>query len=545
MTPPTPARAAGFRTLAAAWILLAGLSLQAPQALAQACPIGQWQLYGQLFEDAQGAVTDAKALVDATPNQPPAGIVAEYAHLKDRPGFDLAAFVAHEFTLPAPAGGKFRSDPRHDVRQHIDALWDVLLRKPGPPQPGGTLLPLPHPYVVPGGRFDEVYYWDSYFTMLGLEESGRHELVVDMLDNFAWLIDRYGHVPNGNRSYYLGRSQPPFFAAMVDLVAHRDGDAVLAKYLPQLEQEHAFWMEGGDALAPGQAHRRVVRLRDGALLNRYWDDCDTPRDESHGRDVATAAASGRPAAEVYRNLRAGAESGWDYSSRWLADGRTLATIRVVDIVPPDLNGLLYNLERTLARAYAVAKQPAKAKAMQARADARRAAMQRHLWDPKLGMFADYLWKEGRTTDHVTIATLYPLFFGVADREQAARVAERVRSDLLKQYGLAATNVRTGEQWDLPNGWAPLQWIAIQGLRDYGQDDLAREIATRWIRRNVEVFRKTGKLVEKYDVTGDAAAGGGEYPLQDGFGWTNGVLRKLLAMYPDAVDVEAAKPEVRR
>ncbi len=545
MTAKTTAPRTRSGTAPATWILLAWLSLQAPLAWAQACAVGQPQVYGELFAQAQRAVPDAKALVDATPNQPPAGIVAEYAHLKDRPGFDLRAFIAREFTLPAPAGGGYRTDPDHDVRQHIDALWDVLQRKPAAAQPGGTLLPLPYPYIVPGGRFNEIYYWDSYFTMVGLEESGRHDLVVDMLKNFAWLIDRYGHIPNGNRSYFLSRSQPPFFAAMVDLAAQKDGDAVLATYLPQLEQEYAFWMEGGEGLAPGQAHRRAVRLADGSLLNRYWDDCDTPRDESYVLDVATAAASKRPAAEVYRNLRAGAESGWDYSSRWLADGRTLATIRVVDIVPPDLNSLLYHLERTLSRAYRAARQPDEAARLQANADARKAAMQRHLWDPKLGMFADYLWKEDRTTGHVTIATLYPLFFGLADRAQAARIADRVRADLLKRHGLSTTNVRTGEQWDLPNGWAPLQWIAIEGLRGYGQDELARTIATRWIRRNVDVFRRTGKLVEKYDVTGDAAAGGGEYALQDGFGWTNGVLRKLLALYPDAVDVAEAKPEVAK
>ena len=367
--------------------------------------------------------------------------------------------------------------------------------------------------------------------MLGLEESGRHDLAVDMAKNFAWLIDHYGHIPNGNRTYFLSRSQPPFFAAMLNLLAEREGPSELATYLPQLAKEYEFWMQGSEELAPGQAHRRVVRLADGSLLNRYWDDCDTPREESYGRDVETAGASGRPAAEVYRNLRAGAESGWDYSSRWLADGKTLATIRTVEIVPPDLNSLLYNLELTLAKAYRTAKQPGKAKEFQKRADARRAAIRRHLWHAEKGMFADYLWKEGKPTDHVTAATLYPLFFGIADRRQADQVAKRVRADLLQPNGLATTTIRTGEQWDMPNGWAPLQWIAIRGLDDYGHRELAATIADRWIRRNVAAFRQTGKLVEKYDLTGNAAAGGGEYELQDGFGWTNGVLRKLIAMYP--------------
>ncbi len=509
------------------------LFLQPMLAAAETCLAGFPQNYGALFADAQRVLPDAKVLVDATPRQPPASIAAEYAHRRGAPGFNLEQFLATQFEMPKPAGGDYQTNPRHDVVQHIDALWPVLERQPRPGDSRSSLLPLPHRYVVPGGRFDEIYYWDSYFTMLGLEESGRHDLVVDMVRNFAWLIDRYGHIPNGNRTYYLSRSQPPFFAAMLNLVAERDGDAVLTTYLPQLAAEYAFWMDGADGLAAGQAHRRVVRLDDGSVLNRYWDDCDTPRDESYGVDVETANASGRPVAEVYRSLRAAAESGWDFSSRWLADGRTLATIRTVDIVPPDLNSLLYNLELTLAKAHGLAQQSGKAAEFRERAQARKQAMDRHLWDVGAGMFADYLWKEGRTTGHVTAATLYPLFFGIADQQQAGRIAQRVRADLLRPHGLLTTTLETGQQWDAPNGWAPLQWIAIQGLEAYGQRELAETIATRWIGHNIAVYQRDGKLVEKYDVSGKASAGGGEYELQDGFGWTNGVLRRLLAMYPDA------------
>lgn len=519
-------------------ILFICLSFQVlPAAAAGTCVAGYPQLYGTLFENVQQVLPDTKAFVDATPNQPPAGIVAEYEYARTAPGFDLRAFVARQFTMPRPAGGAYRTDPKHGVCEHIDALWNVLERKPEAADARTSLLPLPHRYIVPGGRFNEIYYWDSYFTMLGLEQSGRHDLAVDMVKNFAWLIDHYGHIPNGNRTYFLSRSQPPFFAAMVNLLAERDGPSVLATYLPQLAAEYEFWMQGSAELAPGQAHRRVVRLADGALLNRYWDDCDTPREESYGADVETAAASGRPVAEVYRNLRAGAESGWDYSSRWMADGKTLATIRTAEIVPPDLNSLLHHLELTLAETYRTTRQPDKAAQLRKRADERKAAMHRHLWDAKRGVFADYLWKQGRSTGHVTAATLYPLFFGIADRSQAEQVALRVRSDLLQPHGLATTTIKTGQQWDMPNGWAPLQWIAIKGLNDYGQKELAASIAERWIRRNIAVFGETGKLVEKYDLTGTAAAGGGEYALQDGFGWTNGVLRKLIALYPAAVESE--------
>jgi alpha,alpha-trehalase len=324
---------------------------------------------------------------------------------------------------------------------------------------------------------------------------------------------------------------------MVNLLAAREGGSMLVRFLPQLQREYDFWMDGAATLPPGQAHRRVVRLRDGTLLNRYWDDRNTPRDESWREDVETARASSRPADVVYRNLRAAAESGWDFSSRWLADGRTLATIRTVEILPVDLNSLLYGVERTLANAYRIDGQQDLAGRFGSRAAERRRSIRRHLWDAGAGAFGDLLWREERLTGHLTAATLYPLFTGVASDDQARSVAAVTRSRLLQPDGLTTTTVNTGQQWDAPNGWAPLQWIAIEGLNRYGQARLAREIAERWIRENVAYYRATGRLVEKYDVSGDDAARGGEYPLQDGFGWTNGVLRRLLVLYP-LVETEA-------
>ena len=512
------------------------------------------ELYGDLFEQIQlqRVYADGKTFVDALPRGSPEEIRAAYEQERRAPGFDLRAFVGRHFIPPAAAAAPEQPQApstgtppdgadQSDVVAHIDALWPVLTRKPDGPRPYSSLLALPFPYVVPGGRFREIYYWDSYFTMLGLEESGRHDLVQALLGNFAHLIDSYGHIPNGNRSYYLSRSQPPFFAAMVELAAVRDGDEAYRRFLPALEREYAFWMDGAERVPRNGAFRRVVRLEDGSILNRYWDDRATPREESFREDVATAQAARRPRAEVYRNLRAAAESGWDFSSRWLADGRRLETIRTVDLVPVDLNSLLYRLEQTLASAYRVSGEADKARAMGARAWARRQAMHRYLWNEEQGAFGDYDWRQRRLTPHLTAATLYPLYFGVASHDQSGRIATFVRSRLLQPDGLATTTVKTGQQWDAPNGWAPLQWIAIKGLRDTGEPRLARDIACRWIHENVDAYRATGKLVEKYDLSGDGPAGGGEYPLQDGFGWTNGVLRKLLVLYP-AAECAVTAPE---
>ncbi|WP_321961329.1 alpha,alpha-trehalase TreF [Paraburkholderia sp. J7] len=513
-------------------------------------------LYGRLYHDVQLAqiFPDSKTFADMLPNERPAQITAAYERWRQQHADEhddaarkaaLAQFVNQSFTAPAQTGDHYVSDPNQDVVGHIDTLWNVLSRRPdAKPNPYSSLLPLPYAYVVPGGRFNEIYYWDSYFIMLGLEASGRHDLALDELNNFAALIDRYGHIPNGNRTYYLSRSQPPFFAQMVRLVAEKDGDAVYLHYLPQLRKEYDYWMAGEQTLKPGHAARHLVRLPDGTLLNRYWDARNRPRDESYREDIFTARATPqRDASDLWRNLRAGAETGWDYSSRWLADGHTLSTIDVTSLAPVDLNSLMAILERTLAKAYGLKGDAREAAWMTKRAQQRAKAIDRVLWDPQLHAYSDYDFAHRTLTHRLTAATVYPLYAGVATKGEAQDVAAAVRAGLLRPGGLATTQVATGQQWDEPNGWAPLQYLAVVGLRRYGEADLAQEIASRWIATNLAYYARTHKLVEKYDVSASAtqasAAGGGEYPLQDGFGWTNGVLRALLQMYPQAGAAQGA------
>jgi len=249
------------------------------------------ELYGALYRDVELAhiYADSKTFADMVPTSDPQQIVALYQQQRGQAGFDLKQFVAQHFILPSRSTKAFVSDPNQNVTQHIDTLWNVLRRDPDAnPSQWSSLLPLPHSYVVPGDRFDEIYYWDSYFIMLGLQQSGREDLLNDELNNFATLIDRYGHIPNGNRTYYLSRSQPPFFAQMVRLAAEKGGDQVYLKYQPELEKEYAYWTDEGATLKPGQAYRHRVKLPDGTLMNRYWDDRAAPRDESYREDVVTA-----------------------------------------------------------------------------------------------------------------------------------------------------------------------------------------------------------------------------------------------------------------
>jgi alpha,alpha-trehalase len=503
--------------------------------------------YGDLYRDVELAAIfpDSKTFPDLIPSASPAVVLLKYDAARTTPDFDLTGFAAQYFSGPVPPGPTVTPalSGQH-LLDYVHSLWPVLQQSTSSVEPYSTLLPLPYPYVVPGGRFREVYYWDSYFTMLGLEEDGQHDLAVDMLKNFAYEIDHYGHIPNGNRSYYLSRSQPPFFALMVDLIARHEGDATYITYLPELQAEYDYWMQGEDTVLPGHAVRNVVRLLDGTVLNRYWDERRAPRDESYKEDIETASESSRSASEVWQNLRAAAESGWDFSSRWLADGKTLSTIRTLALLPPDLNGLLGHLEETLAKAHRLNGDSGAAAQYARRAEARTDAIQRVMWDAEDGVFTDYLWRAGKTTRNVTASTMMPMFLKLSSPEQAQAIANTVRSKLLEIGGLATTLVSSGQQWDAPNGWAPLQWIAVVGLRNYGFPELAEKIATRWVASNISVYQQGAKLVEKYDVMDPSGngGGGGEYATQIGFGWTNGVLLALGSLYPDLkVAAEAATP----
>lgn len=486
-------------------------------------------LLGPLFNDVQSAklFPDQKTFADAVPKSDPLMILADYRMQKSQTSFDLRHFVEMNFALPQ-AGETYVPPKGQTLRQHIDGLWPVLTRTSETAEKWSSLLPLPKPYVVPGGRFREVYYWDSYFTMLGLAESGHWDKVADMVANFAYEIDTWGHIPNGNRSYYLSRSQPPFFSLMVELLAQHDSDA-LKTYLPQMEKEHAYWMESADSLQPGDANKRVVKLRDGTLLNRYWDDNDTPRPESWLDDVTTAKKNpNRPATEIYRDLRSAAASGWDFSSRWMDNPQQLGTIRTTSIVPVDLNALMYKMEKLIAEGSKAAGDTAKSNQYDTEANARQKAIEKYLWNDKEGWYADYDLKSHKVRNQLTAAALFPLYVNAASHERATKVAAATESRLLKPGGITTTTINSGQQWDAPNGWAPLQWVAVEGLQNYGQEKVAMDVTWRFLSNVQHTYDKEKKLVEKYDITSTGTGGGGgEYPLQDGFGWTNGVTLKML------------------
>lgn len=490
--------------------------------------------YGsQFFADVQmlPVFPDSKTFVDCTPKRDLAAIIHDYDAQKDSEGFDLKQFVLDNFELPVRPESNFQSDTTRTLEQHITALWSVLTREPDDYHPRSSLIPLPHPYIVPGGRFSEIYYWDSYFTMVGLAQQGRFDMIKNMVDNFTFLIDSIGFIPNGNRNYYLGRSQPPFYAMMVKVLQESDSLAPM-HYLPALEKEYNYWMEGADQLQKsGDVKLQVVMLDDGLILNRYIDRIPLPRPEAYKEDYHVASSSDRPKEEVYTNLRAAATSGWDFSSRWFRDGQGLSTIHTIDFIPVDLNSLLYNLEMTIAEGYKQKGETDNATAYEEKASRRAEGIRKYCWNAEKTMFVDYDFVDKKQSTVRTLAGTYPLFFHIATDEMAAGVASVLEKDFLMPGGLVTSLNPTGEQWDSPNGWAPLEWMAYHGLTNYNKTELADEVASRWLRQNQRVYKKTGRMMEKYNVMDTTlTAGGGEYPNQDGFGWTNGICLKLLAQH---------------
>ncbi|CAF2522122.1 unnamed protein product [Rotaria sp. Silwood2] len=455
------------------------------------------EIYQELFEDVQRSriFPDSKTFCDIIPrNLRPNEILENYRKEKTKTTFNLSSFIFDHFIVP---NTKPVINENRTIEEHCHHLWSLLTRETTK-ENYSSLIEVPYPFVVPGGRFREFYYWDTYFTMLGLIRSNETKLLNNMLDNFAYLIRTIGHIPNGNRYYYVGRSQPPYFSLMIELLGQKE------KYKNELEIEYQFWMK-----------KRSIVLDDGTILNRYYDDISgKPRPEAFLEDTEIVHKTNNP--DIYVHLRAAAESGWDFSSRWMEDENDLSTIITANIIPVDLNCLLYHLELSLGKTL--------------EAENRRQAIQKYMWSNEFQFFMDYNFIKKKQTNCLTLAGLFPLWLNISTSDQAKQVAHQIESLFLYDGGLITTiSKKSTQQWDCPNGWAPLQYIAYCALLQVpGYEKFARTIRQRWMSLNERVFKETGKMMEKYDVVNiNKPAGGGEYATQDGFGWTNGVYLEML------------------
>jgi alpha,alpha-trehalase len=488
------------------------------------------QVEGKLFKAVQSAkyFRDSKTFVDSVSKNDPIRILKEYYETKDGEEFNLESFVEENFNIPREDDPEAYVPEAVRMEDYIQELWKHLTRPSHQKIPEtSTLIPLDHAYVVPGGRFREIYYWDSYFTIEGLAACGEIEVIRGMVKDFASLIERLGFIPNGNRIYYLTRSHPPLFFMMLEVLEREEGFTAIEEHIPLLEEEYDFWMSGSDQIDPGESHRRVMKPENTAF-NRYWDDADNPRPESYTEDIELASHFDEEAHPyIYRSIRAGAESGWDFSSRWFDDPHDMKTIRTTDILPVDLNSIIYRMERKLAEWT----EGEKSKKYREAAKRRKENFDRYFWNEEEEYYFDYNWQEEEQTDTWSLAGVTPLFFELASDEQAEKVVEKIDEKFLKDGGLVTTLTHSGEQWDKPNGWAPLHWFAINGMLNYGHRGMAQKISERWIDTNRKAFKSTGQMKEKYNMENpNSAAEDGEYIVQNGFGWTNGVAIALIKNY---------------
>jgi alpha,alpha-trehalase len=424
-------------------------------------------------------------------------------------------------------------------------LATIALR-PLPANPGELkehgLLYLPHPYVVPGGRFNEMYGWDSYFILLGLLRDDEVVAARDMVDNFLYEIEHYGTILNANRTYYLTRSQPPFLTRMLLGVFARTGDrAWLKAAVAPAERHYRFWTSEPH-LVPTTGLSRYYDFGEGPAPEVLSDERDAQGRTHYDRVrefYKTHAVTDYDAARFYdvkadhltplfyKGDRSMRESGFDPSSRF---GPMSADI--TDYVPVCLNALLYQMERDLGEIGRILGDVEGTKRWEARAEQRRERMERLLWDEQEGLYLDFNFARSARRKYPFATTFYPLWVGAAPAARAARVA-RSLARFEASGGLLTSTTTSGSQWDAPFGWAPLQLIAVDGLRRYGHEQDASRIARKFIALVTREFERSGTIVEKYDVVRGASDVAGDIRFgyaenQVGFGWTNGVYLELLA-----------------
>eukprot|EP00029_Vermamoeba_vermiformis_P011431 TRINITY_DN6280_c0_g1_i1.p1 TRINITY_DN6280_c0_g1~~TRINITY_DN6280_c0_g1_i1.p1 ORF type:complete len:559 (+),score=124.46 TRINITY_DN6280_c0_g1_i1:77-1753(+) len=395
-------------------------------------------------------------------------------------------------------------------------------------------IPVPNPFVVAGGRFREYYYWDSFWIIEGLLVSEMYDTARGMIENFLHLVEVLGFVPNGGRVYYENRSQPPLLTQMVWRYYQETRDvAFLTRALPILDAEYDFWMT-----------ERVVNIN-GYALNIFNATNDAPRPESYSEDLQTAEGlSPQDQRAVYANIATGAETGWDFSSRWFADGRSLRKIVARNIVPVDLNNIVYLNEVRMADMYSIVGNDQQAAYYSQAALNRSIGMMSVLWNNKNGQWNDFNYVTKKHTAEFYPSNIMPLwsksYQGLITDAQLKAFVDQIMGIFSFPGGVPTSLSKTGQQWDFPNAWPPLQYFVIEAFDNMGPNtngaEIAFKLAERWITSNYCGWNETmssygGLMFEKYNAETVGIPGhGGEYPVQAGFGWTNGVVLHLLKKY---------------
>ncbi len=389
------------------------------------------------------------------------------------------------------------------VREYIKSHWDECIKEKREDE--GIFMGLPYPYSVPSvGFFDEMFYWDTYFTNKGLEIDNRQMQAKHNTDNILYLVDKFGYMPNGSNTLFIGRSQPPFLSIMVRDVYDYYGDKVwLLGAYKTLEREYSFWQS---------------KRMSGLGLNIYGGEI---QDEEEMFRTFLARVGFEPKSsreDIIKHCVAECESGWDMNPRW--------EIEAFNYAPIDLNSLMFMLEKNMEY-FAKELGNGEESVWQERANTRKQVMLKYMDNGK-GLFYDYNFKTKKLSSVFSAASFFPLFAKIADKKQAQAMVDNI-DKIEAEYGVLTcekNNVEGTYQWDYPNGWACLQYIAVKGLDNYGYKEEAKRIAKKYIKLVEKVFEETQNLWEKYNVVEGNIKVTAEYETPKMMGWTAGVYLAL-------------------
>lgn len=400
------------------------------------------------------------------------------------------------------------------VRDYISSSWERTVRFNT--EDHETRFGMPYPYTVPspeGGIFQEIYYWDTYFTNEGLLRDGRVELAKGNVDDMLYLVERFGRMPNGSRETFLNRSQPPFLSLMVNSVFEATKDTLwLASAYKTLEKEYEFWMSR--RLSPVGLNMYSGNDASQTSLDEMLAYCGPRLKE----DYYSKGLSEEQLNKLSRDFVAECESGWDMNPRF--------DRRCGDFCPIDLNSLLYAYEMNFARFCRIlGKDEGVAKSWEAAALKRKALIDELLYDPNKHQYYDYDYVRGRRSEVLSAAVFFPMFVGLSSKEQSKGVVKALK-DLEFEYGIAACADEPYPyeyQWSYPNMWAPLAFVSVEALDRYGFRRDAHRIASKYVGLVVKSYKETGTLWEKYDVSKGVTSVGSEYDTPEMLGWSAGAF----------------------
>jgi len=448
--------------------------------------------FGKLFERVQmeGVFEASSIFSNAIPKAFTKKVMKAYAEKSKNENFNLKDFVNEYFVTEIDLS--LKADEGEELKQYLNTAIDKMKIKSIAAK--GSVIEMSKKSLASrSSNYPEIDYPESYFNMIGLAAKGDVELMKDFPKNFVFMLNEYDLIPQKNRSYSLKQAGPPYLSSMINILEASEGERILKFYLGSFFKEYQYWMNGSYELLPGSQKDHSVKLIDGELLNRYWSESTKPRIAFYKEDRDLVERLGDP--KVLREVRAIEESTWLESSRWGMSNDNYEGANITNLIPVDLNALLYNLEKSIARAYTLLNQDPKAEFFFDKAEARKKALMKYCWNEAQGYFFDYNYIEQKQSDIVSVAGIYPLFVQMVDAKQAKRVTTVLEKELMKNGGVSSTNVDTDLFWDAAYGKAAYQWIAYKAMKNYKQDVIAKKIKKNWIKTQTRLFEEHRILPE--------------------------------------------------